>query len=179
MVDRLGSAPFPTVRGSSFLSNYLGGLSMCSRPPKLLWTVRTWSKIVSIREPSVHAFPLHVLCSASQIFPNHILCAASQTPNFRLNETIESMTQTSGLCRAHSSSFTVRPRVEQGTSWASETDGKGHCRGRSGSTDFVPGRNWTEIFDFHVRTWTEPNYAWQGPSQVRRSRISEHSRWAI
>ena len=54
---------------------------------------------------------------------------------------IESMTQTSGLCRAHSSSFTVRPRVEQGTSWASDTDGKGHCRGRSGSTDFVPGRN--------------------------------------
>ena len=40
---------------------------------------------------------------------------------------IESMTQTSGLCRAHSSSFTVRPRVEQGTSWASDTDGKGHC----------------------------------------------------
>ena len=92
---------------------------------------------------------------------------------------IESMTQTSGLCRAHSSSFTVRPRVEQGTSWASDTDGKGHCRGRSGSTDFVPGRNWTEIFDFHVRTWTEPNYAWKGPTQVRRSRISEHSRWAI
>ena len=31
----------PKVAGSSFLSNDFGGLSMCSRPPKLSWTVAT------------------------------------------------------------------------------------------------------------------------------------------
>ena len=57
-MGHLGSAQFPTVKRSSFLSNDLGGLSMRSRPPKLLWTVGTLSKIASIRKPSVHeGFP--------------------------------------------------------------------------------------------------------------------------
>ena len=57
-MGHLGSAQFPTVKRSSFLSNDLDGLSMCSRHPKLLWTVGTWSNIASIREPSVHeGFP--------------------------------------------------------------------------------------------------------------------------
>ena len=97
--------------------------------------IGTLSKIASIREPSVHeGFP-SVLCSGI------ISCAQHPKLPIFVECIIESMTQTSGLCRAHSSSFTVRPRVEQGTSWASDIDGKGHCRGRSGSTDFVPGRN--------------------------------------
>ena len=152
---------------------------MCSRPPKLLWTVGTLSKIASIREPSVHeGFPS---CLVLSIPNTPESCLVRSIPNslFLLNALLNQWLKQAdcvGLIQVH---LLFGPRVEQGTSWASDTDGKGHCRGRSGSTDFVPGRNWTEIFDFHVRTWTEPNYAWKGPSQVLRSRISEHSRWAI
>ena len=98
----------------------------------------------SLSEPSVHeGFPSCLVLSIPNI-PESYLVRSIPNSLFSLNDVeciIESMTQTSGLCRAHSSSFTVRPRVEQGTSWTSDTDGKGHCRGRSGSTDFVPGRN--------------------------------------
>ena len=98
----------------------------------------------SLSEPSVHeGFPSCLVLSIPNI-PESYLVRSIPNSLFLLNDVeciIESMTQTSGLCRAHSSSFTVRPRVEQGTSWTSDTDGKGHCRGRSGSTDFVPGRN--------------------------------------
>ena len=102
--------------------------------------------------------------------PESYLVRSIPNSLFLLNDVeciIESMTQTSGLCRAHSSSFTVRPRVEQGTSWASDTDGKGHCRGRSGSTDFVPGTVGTERRFSTFMLVPERSQTMLGKGQVR------------
>ena len=75
-----------------------------------------------------------------KVLLDHILVA--QHPKLRpflLNAILESMIQTSGLCRAHSSSFTVWPRVEEATSlgmW--RRSGKGTFGVTSDSTDFAP-----------------------------------------
>ena len=63
----------PKVAGSSFLSNDIGGLSMCSRPPKLSWTVVTWSK-----------FCKHLETFRSCLYPLYFV-RSIPNPSFLLN----------------------------------------------------------------------------------------------
>ena len=81
-----------------------------------------------------------------------------------------------GLIQVH---LLFGPELNKERHWQVTQMGKGTAVEDQGQRILYQVGNWTEIFDFHVRTWTEPNYAWKGPSQVLRSRISEHPRWAI
>ena len=75
----------PKVAGSSFLPNDLGGLSMCSRPPELSWTVVTWSKICKHLETFPSCFFPSCLALRIQSIPESNLVRSIPNPSFLLN----------------------------------------------------------------------------------------------